>query len=532
MTIKSQTAEVWLNVSPFTISRRFSMAESSSPLVLSEDIRKTLSQKNLKIKFCPNRDGLGPSTALLYVAEGISRVAQKNGLELEFTTMVDERKAGFNEKTYKKLQARYPNIKKTRVLAKDSIIELEKEGEKIVPLVTAEKMLDYFWKSKKYEESEIHDLKSEGYDAYICMGTPEAHRAAKKEGVLVIEIFDHSWPLSLSRIFNSDKILHPDDWRTKKVKDVIGADERFRDKNWLEKWREKLVYDIITQDIIPQIEKDDREIDYLFMFPEPIAPGEFFCKWCSLAPGKVRRMNGVLGGWKDGEEREQVKKEARQKLSQHWFGKPDKLFSSRIIFIQGGGTPTWDRTLCRMVAQCLYSWGKMVKDTLYLFTKGSVQSLFDPKKTDPSIVQEWGWKEFSDVEKLIDESESVRLVTDVELEKFQMFYAVSDFTFSRPGGITINDNIACRTPNGCVAEPGHWQTEKIREHCVLHHVIRSVDFIAFSEGGIGTVTDQYETKKESNEEMVNIMKTIPNQGEISLAKDILSIIAENLQRKP
>ena len=94
----------------------------------------------------------------------------------------------------------------------------------------------------------------------------------------------------------------------------------------------------------------------------------------------------------------------------------------------------------------------------------------------------------------------------------------------------MQDAIACRVPLVCAAEPGHWQTEKIRQHCLLHKIMRDVPFEAFQAGGIGLVLDQFGLKEE-NKKMVRVMSTISNQQEYLLAEAILAIIAERLKRR-
>lgn len=475
------------------------------------------------LKMVPNEDGLGPSTALLYLGEGLAIAAKEYGIRLKIIIQTGTQ-IKFNEARYENLKQRYPEIiTEISLIKRHNIIELAKMNEQVLALETAEKLLDYLWLADEYNDCE--KTAKEKIDAYICMITPVVHRTPYEVGIPVIEIADHSWSLSLAKIFEDDKREHRDDWRRKKVIDVIGAEERFRDRKWNERWRTKLVDEVIQGEILPKITEDDTKVHKVFMFPEPLGPGEFYCKWCSLVPGNVRVMNGVFGGVDDKKDREKVRAEVKEKLSAIWFGgNSEHLYNKRLLLIQGGGTPTWDRTLARMLAQCLLSTG--LKDRIFLFPKRAVIRLFDSEKCDPQIVKDWGWNSFADVETKVQQSETARLISE-EFDRFQDFYIVSDFSFSRPGGITINDNIACRTPAACAAEPGHWQTEKIRYHCELHNVLRSVDFAAFQAGGIGIVLDQYEGQKKANERIVEIMKTIPNHQEGEVAKEILAIIAEN-----
>lgn len=479
------------------------------------------------VKMVPNEDGLGPSTALLYIAEGLAKICKEHDIEIIFIVQI-ESGADFNEAQYIGLQVKYCNtIQEVRVVRRNNVIKLVKKNEQVLAIETAERLLDYPWLAEEYYRNEKFEVKDGKIDAYICMITPVAHRAPQEAGAAVIEVVDHNWPLSLEKIFADDKREHPEDWRTRRVRDIIGAEERFRDKKWPNTWRDELLDDVVHREILPKINEDDTLVHRVLMFPEPIAPGEFYCKWCSLLPGKVTRLDGVLGGWKN-ESRERVRTESRQKLAELWFQNPSYLNDKKIILVQGGGTPTWDRTLARMLAQCLLTEG--LKDRLFLFTLRSVQRLFNPKECDPQIVKDWNWESFDKVKEKVSQSSTVRLISQ-ELPKFQMYYVVADFSFSRPGGITINDNIAARIPDACVAEPGHWQTEKIRNHCELHRVLRSVNFSAFQAGGIGIVLDQFEGQHKSNSRMIEIMNTIPNEQEVVAARQILEVLANNIQER-
>ena len=185
-----------------------------------------------------------------------------------------------------------------------------------------------------------------------------------------------------------------------------------------------------------------------------------------------------------------------------------------------------------MLGQCL-DWEGKLTDTLFLFTKRSIKSAFLSPHSDKLSAKQRGWTSFSDVKKTVSASSTARLVSGnkkTDFANFQKFYLVSDLVFSRPGGITVQDAIACRTPLVCAAEPGHWQTEKIRQHCLLHEIMRDVVFEAFQAGGIGLVLDQFGLAQQ-NERMTQIMSTIPNQQEYPLAEEILGIIAKRIRKR-
>jgi len=55
----------------------------------------------------PNEDGLGPSTALLYVARGLAEVARANNVALKFIVR-NKGKASFNMSSYKNLNTGVP----------------------------------------------------------------------------------------------------------------------------------------------------------------------------------------------------------------------------------------------------------------------------------------------------------------------------------------------------------------------------------------------------------------------------------------
>ena len=498
----------------------------------------TLSYSQLKrevnLAMVPNEDGLGPSTALLYVARGIARIAQENNIRLNFIVQ-NKAKADFNVSAYGELGS---SVMGVFFENEDSVIYLKKDGEKVLPMETAEGLLDYLWRSREYGKLQELNLKPSQKrpvpDAVICMGTPVAHVTSQSEklSVPVIEIFDHSWPLSLEEIFETGKHQFPDDWRTRRIKDVNVAEDRFEKKQWPRDWAGLRVDEVICEKILPKIQQHDEMVDHVFMFPEPLAPGEFWCKWQSLAPGKVYRIRGVMGGWPDGQgagQRETVRAEARKELASKLNWKSKDVESAKIMLVQGGGTPTWDRFLVHMLAQCI-DWSRYLQDTLFLFTEGAMKGAFNSENYDRASVERRGWKSFEDLKVAANSSRTARLVsgTKKDFTDFQKFYLVSDLVFSRPGGITVQDAIACRTALVCAAEPGHWQTEKIRQHCLLHKIMRAVNFEAFQAGGIGLVLDQFGLT-EDNINMVRIMGTIPNQQENELGRDILSIICENLK---
>lgn len=486
-------------------------------------------KRPIRIKEVPNEDGRGPTNALLYVAEGIAQQAQKYQIRIEFVVQSGT-KAAINFKEYKKLEKRYQGwVTVCRPIARHSIVELVKEGERVLPIKTAEKLLDYHLlkpnsKLSQYYRDECLDIQSEKYDAYICMGTPAAHIAAFEEKILVIEVFDHNWPLSLEHIIEDDFAENTHEWKTRRIRDIVGAEAKFQNGEWPVDWRDALLYDIMRNIILKQMREHDRMVHKVYMFPEPLAPGEFYCLWRALVPGGVKRIEGVLRGWDDND-LQRLKKEQREKLSSHWFQNPSRLQDTRIILVQGGGTPTWDRLLLKMVAQCLYSWEKRLGDTLFLFTKDSVKYAFE---RNPAVAKDWGWTKFSDLEDAISKSETIKFIADDVLDDFMMFYVVSNFVFSRPGGITVQDAIATRTPIGCAAEPGHWQTEKIRRHCELHETMESVKFEAFEVGGIGTIVDQFSASKKIDDMVNNMKKNFSNRQEVLLAEEILELISQRM----
>jgi len=489
-------------------------------------------QREVHVLMIPNEDGLGPSTALLYVARGMDKLARANDIKLKFIVW-NKAKAGFNMLSYGPLGTVTPEFQEV-----DSVIQLRKDGEKVLPMETAEDLLDYLWKAKNYAGTMSRFLKNDGdIDCVICMGTPVAHPPAQSGArrVPVIEVFDHSWLLSLEQIFNGGRKEYPDDWRTRRVSDVDVAQERFGKEHWPYTWHGKKVDDIIQKEILPVIQSHDIMVDQVFLFPEPLAPGEFWCRWQSLVPGKVKRIAGVMGGWPDGsgeDQREDIRNKSRIILANRLKWAVTDIKEARIILVQGGGTPIWDRFLVHMLGQCL-DWEGKLQNTLFLFTKGSVENAFNSPTFDKLTAKQRGWETFAKLQKSVEASSTARLVMgndEADFANFQMFYLVADLIFSRPGGITVQDAIACRTPLVCAAEPGHWQTEKIRHHCLLHGIMRDVAFQAFQAGGIGLVLDQF-GMKEGNKRMVDIMRTIPNQQETKLAEEIFSIIADRIARQ-
>jgi hypothetical protein len=500
-------------------------------MILESELLQNLSidkfGRPVRLKFAPNEDGLGPTNALLYIAEGLAWVAENHGIALELTVQ-NSANADFNAREYNRLKESYPCIRGVYPRKRHSIIQLVKEGEQVIALKTAEKLLDYHRYTEanrtyqsdlvSYHQAELLEIQGCQYDAYLCMGTPAIHRAPYENNLLVFEIFDHSWVLSLIRIIEDDRSENPHEWKTRRVRDVPGADAKLGNE-WPDRWRDELLYTVLRRDILPTIEADDAKVHHVLMFPEPLAPGEFFSKWSSLVPGRVKRFEGVLKGWPSAE-RESERVAARQTLAKLWFGDADYLNEAQIFLVQGGGTPTWDNLLLKMVAQCLGAWEQRLGKTIFMFTERSVKKAFDR----PILTHDWGWPNFEALARLIEQSRTIKLINGSELKSFQMFYLVADFVFSRPGGITVQDAIACRTPIACAAEPGHWQTEKIRDHCELYHVMRSVPFEAFETGGIGTVVDQFGMDRD-NQQMIKIMETFDNQIERSIAQKVLEIIA-------
>jgi len=486
-------------------------------------------KREVHIVMIPNEDGLGPSTALFYVARGLAKVADEFNISLKFVVW-NKSKAGFNIGNYKELSTRVA----PEFHDEHSVVHLKKDGEKVVPMATAEAMLDYLWRAGEYAAMlERHIGTDPDLHCVICMGTPVGHVSARFEKlqVPIVEVFDHSWCLSLQQIFEAGRKEYPDEWRTRTVDAVDVARERFRERRWPNVWSGQTVNEIITRQILPVVEDHDAKVDHVFLLPEPLAPGEFWCKWQSLAPGRVVRIGGVMGGWAEAA-RESVRRTSRKDLVA-----PDKLNwpvqdidAARIILVQGGGTPIWDRFLVHMLGQCL-DWEGKLTDTLFLFTKGSVKAAFDSPFSDKASAKR-RWCDFAALEQAVRQSTTARLVSGdkaADFADFQRFYLVSDLVFSRPGGITVQDAVACRTPLVCAAEPGHWQTEKIRQHCLLHGIMRDVAFEAFQAGGIGLVLDQFGLTEQNNR-MVEIMSTIANRQEYPLARDILAIIASNVRK--
>lgn len=484
-------------------------------------------KREIHVMMIPNEDGLGPSTALLYVARGLAKVAEDHGIFLKFVVR-NKSKEGFNMASYKELSTRVP----PEFQAEHSVVHLKKDGEKVVPMATAEAMLDYLWRAREYAGSlERHIRNDADLRCVICMGTPVGHVTAdfQKLSVPVVEVFDHSWCLSLQQIFETGRKEYPDEWRTRTLDTVDVARERFREHQWPNAWHGQTVSEIIGREILPAVQEHDAKVDHVFMFPEPLAPGEFWCKWQSLVPGRVTRIGGVMGGWPEGE-RELVRRTSRKELADKLRWQVQDIDAARIILVQGGGTPIWDRFLVHMLGQCL-DWKGKLTDTLFLFTKGSVRAAFESPYSDKASAKQRGWRDFAGLEQAVRESTTARLVSGdkaADFADFQRFYLVADLVFSRPGGITVQDAIACRTPLVCAAEPGHWQTEKIRLHCLLHAIMRDVAFEAFQAGGIGLVLDQFGLT-EQNARMVDIMSTIPNRQEYPLAEDILEIISDSLR---
>jgi len=472
--------------------------------------------KTLRIKIVPNEDGFGPSMAVYYVARGLFAEAGRRGFDLHLTIQ-NERKAAFNRTLY----SDWSQIGRAEIRSKHSIIELVKDGEKVRARETAELLLDYPARAASYCDDE--DLLR--CDAVISMGAPVALRAASgcnpyRTVVPSVEVFDHSWSVSLRKIIEADIQAHPDDWRDTKVSDLAGAEARFRKREWPQEWRDRKFVDVVVE-IISEIENDESKADAVFLFPDFLAASEYYCHWQKVTTGKARRILGVFGGWADAE-REKKRSEVRQRISERLGLAVDD--QTKIALIQGGGTPIWDNFLVRMILECI-SLQSYFKNMLFLFSERQVKGAVEVAKRGATRTTK------AVLEKIFDEigrSTTVRLVTDDKQKgfpDFQELYVASNLVFSRPGGITVQDAIACRTPLVCAVEPGQWQTEKIRVNCELHGLLRTVPYEAFQAAGVGLVLDHIEHAENSR--MRQIMCTVPNrqeQDDGGLASMIMAMI--------
>lgn len=452
----------------------------------------------MKIKFVPNEDGFGPTIGTYYLVRGFLEVAKNSGTNLEITVQ-NHKGYGIAQPIYKELQDKYGI--EIHLIQKKGVIELGKrEDGRLDFQKTYKNLLGYEKNSTKYAQEE--DLS--GYSAVISFGSPEiilaAHQTSEKSGqkIHAFEVFDHSWSLTLEKI----------------MKDEMAKKEGIN-----------LEDDTALQRAIKAIQKHEGMTERVFLFPEFLTSSEYYCHWKRVIGYEkadyVTRFNGVLGGYGK-RERKQKRKEYRKEISEK-LNLPNLKDNNKIVVIQAGGTPVWDAFLIQIIGDCVRMDKQKLLGHYVLFSEKRVNDLIEPKRFEKRTKEEQD--AIKDLLNSIPNTEYVRLLS-TEFSDWQNVYVASDLIFSRAGGMTVQDAVACRTPVVCVDEPGQWQTEKIKETCRLHGISSTVWYEAFKGAAIGPV-ERHLVDKATTSESVEFMKKYSVKREEHIGKKILEIISSN-----
>jgi hypothetical protein len=453
--------------------------------------------KAVKIKLVPNEDGLGPSVAVYYLTKGLAEVGKELGLQL---SLVVQNKRGYrlSKELYEKL-SKDLGISVT-LLPKAGVIQLgKKEDGSLDFKKTRENLLGYEDSSQRYADEE--DLTA--YDAVVSFGSPEillaAYQTGKNQGrkIWTFEVFDHSWSLTFEKILKSLE-----------AEKELGL--KFDD-------------DAEAQKAVKVIEQHEGAADKVYLFPEFLTAAEYYCHWKKVVgPSKtkdVKRFHGVLGGYRDAE-REQERQKQRRELSEKLeLSGLDE--NSKIVVIQAGGTPVWDNFLAQIIGECVRLDSLDILRFFALFSEQRVVDLLRPERTQKMSAE--AYEQLRDLtEEQIPNTKRVRLLPNKKFPDWQEVYVAVDLIFSRAGGITVQDAVACRAPVVCVEEPGQWQTEKIRETCRVHGIAQTVWYTAFRGAAIGPVMHHLINSKTADG--IQYMREYEPRTELDIARKILNTI--------
>lgn len=547
----------------------------------------------LAIKLYANEDGLGPAMGVYYVVQGLVkafanlRTVQPDEYD-SLDIIVQSNKVYITKYSYAALLGQVygadlerggklsfckdgVKITVTRIdnpfeLAKDPRGGVDKAG-------TKEKLTEWLNGVGGFIEEEENRLKvffyPDGGEAasrciVISFGVPAALRAARNlnEGIERVEVFDHAWGYTLTRIFDRERNEFPE----------IGA-------------------------AIDRMEEYEAEAQKVFLFPEIVCPSPYYAYWLGLGT-KVYRIPGVLGGlpeefrvregggnpggieFRIGAQlrptelanahtvetnqraslglggllvetdvetlrrgRQIIKEQARQWLSaqmnlwdEEFFGRDSRRPfilgvdpTRHVVVVQGGATPVWDTYIARLIEALVRAEENKALDYCVLFAHSPAVDAYgkycvarDPSLRGAPQGQQINTRAIGNdlLKRRLSESARIRTLPDHHFPLFQEIYWAADMIYSRGGGITANDATATITPLTIVEELGQWQTEQIRELYRLAGLSHTVSYTTFIEGEYGII-QMYLFKDRENMQIMRNMARHPSHQEVWLAKEIL-----------
>ncbi len=248
--------------------------------------------KRIAVKLYANEDGLGPAMGVYYIVKGLIEFFRKeassgNRLHVRvqsesvkitrflYAALLEER---CDEPLEKDRETGFGNedIVKVTVVRRDNVFKLGKDLRGGVNKEETQRNLQAWSEGlDDYIKMEKEDLKSffmENEETWadqcvvISFGCPAALKAAKEADesrISRIEVFDHAWGYTLSRIFGKDRVEAPE---------VRAGIDRMRD---MENCAQRV-----------------------FLYPEYVAPSQFYSYWLGRI-GSVYRIPGVFGGLPD-----------------------------------------------------------------------------------------------------------------------------------------------------------------------------------------------------------------------------------------
>lgn len=429
------------------------------------------SDRPLRLMLVPNEDGFGPTMAVFHLLRGLLNVARQKGVELQILLQ------GGKQQTMSRLVDQELSEHKSRIipipvrgviqLVKDprGLLDVEKTRNSLVGVGSP----GYATNRSAYATNVKETLKTT--DAVVSFGSPEILNAAsiaeREIGTPIrrFEVFDHSWSLTIANIFGSEQYREEYERRFGRSYDDDDAAKR----------------------VVALIRDDEAKAERVWLFPEFITSSDYFSHWKGLMKGRpVARVEGVFGGIDRSHTAKKSEWQKSRETIGRWLGLANDVVSaSRIVVVQAGGTQLWDEVLGDIILECYRMDKTGDLRNIFLFQKFSVEALLAKMESDRSEVIE-GTKEA--LQAVLDQkTERIRCIGDDVCANWQRVFVGADLIFSRAGGITVQDAVACLTPIVCVEELGQWQTEKIRRMCDLHRIAETVFHAAFKAAAIGPI---------------------------------------------
>jgi len=396
---------------------------------------------------------------------------------------------------------------------------------------------------------------------------PAALRAAHAladDRIERIEVFDHAWGYTLSRIFDRERNEIPE----------VGA-------------------------AIDRMEEYEAEAQKVFLFPEIFCPSPYYTYWFGRV-GEVYRIPGVFGGLPDMfrlrarggrsggvdihladlsrpeefrkafeaetgqraslglggllakadvatllKERGEFKTQARIWLTEQMWLWDKEFFGeharnqfilreaprTHVVVVQGGATPVWNTYIAKLIEALVRAEENKALDYCVLLAHSPAVEAYgkycvarEPTLKESPEFQDGGVRAIGEklLKDRLSKSTHIRTLPDHHFPLFQEVYWAADMIYSRGGGITANDATATLTPLTIVEELGQWQTEQIRELYRLAGLSHTVSYMTFIEGEYGII-QMYLFKDKEHQQIMRNMARQPSHQEIWLAKQILEV---------